>query len=58
MEIMIMRIVFIINTYNALDSFFKQEIEHLLILSKLYFVTTVERFIISASRMFNKGVIG
>ena len=58
MEIMIMRIVFIINTYNALDSFFKQEIEHLLILSKLYFVTTVERIIISASRMFNKGVIG
>ena len=58
MEIMIMRIVFIINTYNALDSFFKQEIEHLLILSKLYFVTAVERIIISALRMFNKGVIG
>lgn len=36
-----MRIVFIINTYNALDSFFKQEIEHLLILSKLYFVMAV-----------------
>lgn len=41
-----MRIVFIINTYNALDSFFKQEIEHLLILSKLYFVAVAEVMII------------
>jgi len=53
-----MRIVFIINTYNAAVSLFKEKIELLLILSKLYFVTTVERIIISASRMFNKGVIG
>lgn len=43
-----MRIVFIVNTYNALDSFFKQKIEHLLILSKLYFVMAVARIIISA----------
>ena len=50
---MIMRIVFIINTYNAVDCFFKQEIELLLILSKLYFVTGVEIIIILNDQMFN-----
>jgi len=42
MQIMIMRIVFIINTYNAAVSLFKEKIELLLILSKLYFVAVAE----------------
>ena len=50
---MIMRIVFIINTYNAVDSFFKQESEYLLILSKIYFVTGTETLIILKAGMFN-----
>ena len=48
-----MRIVFIINTYNAAVSLFKEKIELLLILSKLYFVTGVEIIIILNDQMFN-----
>ncbi|CAM3223287.1 hypothetical protein SB6411_01161 [Klebsiella spallanzanii] len=48
-----MRIVFIINTYNAVESFFKQKIELLLMLSKLYFVTAAEIIIILNYLMFN-----
>ena len=41
-----MRIVFIINTYNAIDSLFSWKIELLLILSKVDFVIDTEIIII------------
>jgi len=41
-----MRIVFIINTYNAIGSMFSREIELLLILSKVDFVIATEIIII------------
>ena len=42
---MLMRMVFIFNTYNAFAAFFKQKIALLLILSKLYFVAITEMMI-------------